>query len=290
MSDAGIMATNDDAAGSKRTAVGLGYWSDPFLKPFCTSIPKSKSRKSPLINRGYWARVAAVWELVTRALDAIGAPKGDEEGEGEVVDDALSSTAAAAAAVGSPSPRSHTHPPHPRTQAQVISLGAGFDTLFWRLGAAGYGSEHIKGYYEVDHPELMAHKREICGYSRVLELPQGDAERYHAIGADLRDSAAVHAALVSAGMDPTIPTILLTECVMVYLEGEHAKGLLSWAAETFNRALWINYERKSVILLCGSACVCVFVCLCLCVCVWLAGWLAGCLSVFQSVYEVWSPL
>lgn len=60
-SDDAVRSTNDDAAVCKLSAVTVGYYSDPYVQYFA-----KPSRKQPLINRGYYARVHAVDALVKK--------------------------------------------------------------------------------------------------------------------------------------------------------------------------------------------------------------------------------
>lgn len=65
--DESAASTNDDATSCKRYAVSLGYWSDPFINLFC----KQPSRKTPEINRGYFARTFAVQKLVQAYIKVV---------------------------------------------------------------------------------------------------------------------------------------------------------------------------------------------------------------------------
>lgn len=47
------------------------------------------------------------------------------------------------------------------------------------------------------------------------------ADRYCLLPADLRDIAQLAAALEAAGLDPEAPTLVLSECVLVYLQPQH---------------------------------------------------------------------
>ncbi|KOB58558.1 hypothetical protein PFHG_00306 [Plasmodium falciparum HB3] len=63
-----VQNTTYEAASSKLSAVKLGYYDDPFLKHFVKRI----ETRSPLINRGYYARVAALRlyiELFFKSID-----------------------------------------------------------------------------------------------------------------------------------------------------------------------------------------------------------------------------
>jgi len=53
---------------------------------------------------------------------------------------------------------------------------------------------------------------------------------YALVAGDLRDVAALDAALAVAGLDPKLPTLFIAECVLVYLEPAAAAALLAWAA------------------------------------------------------------
>ena len=64
-SDEAVRATNDDAASCKRSAVQIGYWSDPYIQ----FVTKASERKPPEISRGYYARVKGVQGLVRQFLE-----------------------------------------------------------------------------------------------------------------------------------------------------------------------------------------------------------------------------
>lgn len=53
MEDESVQATNDDASECKRCAVQLGYWQDQYI----SMLIKPTDRRTPEINRGYFARV-----------------------------------------------------------------------------------------------------------------------------------------------------------------------------------------------------------------------------------------
>lgn len=60
-SDDAVRSTNDDATACKLSAVHIGYYTDPFVTCFARL-----SRKAPLINRGYFARVNAIESLTKK--------------------------------------------------------------------------------------------------------------------------------------------------------------------------------------------------------------------------------
>ena len=91
--DAAIRATDGDAALARLSAVQKGYLVDPYIKPF-VSRPHLQQPRPPLINIGTYVRSEALDELVNGWLALT-----KQEG----------------------------------TRCQIVSLGAGSDTRFWRL-------------------------------------------------------------------------------------------------------------------------------------------------------------
>ena len=56
------MLTANDALLTKVMAESLGYFKDPFCHPFATQ----KRKLFPIINRGTWARVYSIRQVITR--------------------------------------------------------------------------------------------------------------------------------------------------------------------------------------------------------------------------------
>ena len=49
--------------------------------------------------------------------------------------------------------------------------------------------------------------------------------------------------MASCGIKFDIPTIILSECVLVYLEAKSSESLLAWFSEHFTNSVFINYEQ-----------------------------------------------
>ena len=240
---------------------------DPFLSCFI----RRPGRRSPLINRGYYARVVAVDLFLARFL-AVARATGDG-------------------------------------RAQVLNLGAGVDTAFWRAAAGpalqpgADAATPASGlpktlWVELDFPAVTARKAEtIATNERLLSLvagrattaadlrsPSNDAVSpgssgprsppnaassgapaavagvtftktsnggcdvtgaggYRLITADLRDITGLRALVAAAGIDVNVPTLLLSECVLVYLEPEDSCAIIAWAAREFKRSVFMTYEQ-----------------------------------------------
>lgn len=135
--DVAVMATAGDASLCKLSASSLGYFEDAFVQFFV----KSPSRRMPLINRGYYARVAAIETLVTKFLRA--------------------------------------HDADPAQKTQVVILGAGLDTMYFRLKNRAALPAQCE-YFEMDFPDVTLQKvmtirrrkplMELLGLSSPAEL------------------------------------------------------------------------------------------------------------------------
>ncbi|XP_065098577.1 leucine carboxyl methyltransferase 1 [Paramisgurnus dabryanus] len=211
--DEAVRATCDDASICKRFATSKGYWTDLYLQYFVRQIGE---RKAPEINRGYYARVKGVNNLL---------------------DDFLKKT---------------------QCHCQVVNFGAGLDTTFWRLK-----DENImpKKYFEVDFPMIVARKIHNIKTKPPLSKPliethstdslhldahSLDSDRYCIISADLRDLPTLEDKLRKFHINPELPTLFLSECVLVYMTSEQSSNLVRWISDTFPTAMFINYEQVNM--------------------------------------------
>jgi len=220
--DDGIMSTNDAANLCKRTCVHLNYWEDPFVE--CFAKGPLTERKPPEINRGHYARVSAVTQLINQFLSII-----DKSG----------------------------------SQAQIINLGSGFDTFFWRLKTC-YRDKTVKNFVEIDLPGVTGRKvfcirrkpqlLQVLGEDIKFSGSELHATDYHLITFDLRSlHHCPHVAqtlkdklLTECGIDPKLPTIFISECVLVYMETPCSHSLLKWITETFSKCVVIHYEQVNL--------------------------------------------
>ena len=219
--DEGVMATNDSASICKRSCASLGYFDDPFIECFSRGHVE---RKPPEINRGYYARVAIVTHLVNKFIECC-------EAAGK--------------------------------QVQVINIGAGFDTLYWRLKSQ-HKVSNINSFVEIDLPGVTARKvLSIRRKNKLLEHLGKDikcssselhSNCYHLMSFDLRSiSSSPNAAselrsklVTQCSMDVDLPTLILSECVLVYMDNASSSSLLKWLTETFKSLSIINYEQVNL--------------------------------------------
>lgn len=206
--DQGVIGTNDDASACKRFAVDKGYWVDPYVSFFMQKTPQ---RKAPEISRGYYARVKSIQIIIEKFLQMT------------------------------------------KNNCQIVSLGAGFDTLFWRLSDLG---RVPKRYVEVDFEQVTTRKCHFIKSKKELLSPLSDEDtdiminknelhssKYHLVSANIANVGQLESKLTASGVDRSLPTLFLSECVLVYIEVEGTHKLLKWISENFPTALYLNYEQ-----------------------------------------------
>ncbi|XP_073420148.1 tRNA wybutosine-synthesizing protein 4 isoform X4 [Dendrobates tinctorius] len=177
-------------------------------------------RRSPLIHRGYCVRAQAITHCLLEFLQ---------------------DTASC---------------PH----RQVLSLGCGFDSLYFRTcgTAVGLGSTCI---WEVDFPAVVQRKRLLIEQTEALKgllknlMPPGtsngkevdaivlDSEDYRLIGVDLCDVVSLDSALEGAGFRWDCPTLILAEVVLCYMDPARSGDVIDWAGRRFLCSRFVLYEQ-----------------------------------------------
>lgn len=208
----GLARTAEHAARGKYAAVSEGYWPDAYARYFsCGGFDGSPG---PLINRGQYARIAAITSACEQFLAAVKAAD---------------------------------------LNAQIVSLGAGFDTCFWQLSAAGAAP---RLFVEIDQESIVQRKSATLATKKVLQdalqperaacvTPTGvtsGGSGYRLVAADLNQLDQLEAALDAAGWRRDEPTLILAECVLCYLRPEASSALIRWFGERASRAVLAAYE------------------------------------------------
>ncbi|GMH22365.1 hypothetical protein Nepgr_024208 [Nepenthes gracilis] len=210
---AAVQATNDDASASKLSCVREGYMTDDYIHLFV----RRPVRRSPIINRGYFARWAALRKLLSQFLNC----------------DTISG---------------ENYP----IKKQVLSLGAGFDTTYFHLKDEGK-TPHV--YVEVDFKEVTSKKaaligthhqlREKVGTTASISREKGEVlgDHYKLLPVDLRDVKKLDDVVTLANLDPSLPTLIIAECVLIYLDPELTRNIVGWASTKFSTAIFLIYEQ-----------------------------------------------
>ncbi|OCF36375.1 leucine carboxyl methyltransferase 1 [Kwoniella heveanensis BCC8398] len=268
--DDAIRQTDDDAASSRLSAVNAGYLNDPFVsllyKSSTLSHPQAHSlaagggglgsgRKPPLINVGTHHRTVGIDIVVDKFLKRY-ASFGRNDGD--------------------------SHDASDGGGCQIVSLGAGSDTRFWRLMSRPQPPNIMK-YVEIDFPHLTSPKAQRIARSKKLQtaVSQGgtrlDSAVYTLLPLDLRptptsspspstssnpsqaapggtktDSASSNSNKTSIHdilngtllplLKPNVPTLFLAECLFPYMPPEDASAIIGWFGSTFPSCVGVVYE------------------------------------------------
>lgn len=102
---------------------------------------------------------------------------------------------------------------------QVLVLGAGYDTLGWRL-APEYPRVN---FFEIDHPATMSLKAN--GIQAM-----GQRGNHYLIAEDLNERQLVDALLPNAVWDSTMPSVIIAEGLLMYLTPDAVGGLFEQCA------------------------------------------------------------
>lgn len=186
-----IQQTDGDASSSRMSAVALAYLDDPYAQRLY-QLPGPVAKRYPIINRGTYVRTTAIDRLVTLFLN------GDGDGDGK------------------------------GARKQIISLGAGSDTRFFRLCAG----KHNVLYHELDFEDNVRPKRDAIRNSaelaRMATPPAGGpSSSYHLHAIDLR-LLTTQSPPALPHFDPDLPTLILSECCLCYFPPDLATSVVNY--------------------------------------------------------------
>jgi len=220
-----VQKTNEDATFCKRSAVHYGYWNDPYLEamlPWSSSNFGGEARKAPEIHLGYYTRVRGLWTLIDR-----------------IVSLCLQSDC----------------------NYQIVNLGAGYDTLYWRLKESVAG-KLLQNFVDVDLPEVTASKCALVKRSKLLleRVADGEGEvhlpnntdlhgtDYHIVACDFTRTSDLEKKLEACNWNYNVPTVFVSECVFIYLDPEKVTDFLKWIKLKFDRSgvALLNHEQLNM--------------------------------------------
>ena len=175
--DGAILETARDALETKWAAIQAGYWQDPYTSLVARTIlsqesssplpglrPRPRRQVQPLIKRGTYARVCCMDRVLSTFWQHV------------------------AASMSRRSSSDHDDTNNPRIPCQVVVLGAGYDTSYFRHlfpssepGASDPPSVPLSSlfvkWYEVDHTILLCHEKASL-LEQLCNSSSGDADNY----------------------------------------------------------------------------------------------------------------
>lgn len=223
-------------------------------KPKSTSLPDSSlsyasrtQKRSPILHRGYVARMEGQHIIINKFLEA----------------------------VKKNSSSLNQNPEKP--QVQFLFLGCGFDIL--PVDSLYFNSNSFDlSVFEVDFPDVISHKYNCYKHSKALNtFLTGETaidnfatpisslssnstsvsytlNKLKLLGHDLRREG-LDEKLLQLGLSPNIPTLIFTECVLVYMDYETNISLCKQITKLFSKqnkegsednsqshVIWISYD------------------------------------------------
>ena len=256
-----VMGTAEDALKAKYAAVQSRYYQDPYIESFwndssrserlttsTTTISKSTQQHpmppvQVIIKRGTYARVVCMYKAISVFLDEC----------------------------------QTLFPVSSNQKAQVIVIGSGKDTAFFRIlddrrrttqeidkESTGTSQFQPLLWFEVDHDAIVQQKARVIQKSPVfgskchkvsdpnssfVVTPSSNAvqswpnAQYHLIGHNLNmDPDHLIEKLISLGMDPGAPTLIVLECVLMYMTKDAATILFQSFNQKCDDCTIVSYE------------------------------------------------
>ena len=135
-----------------------------------------------------------------------------------------------------------------KRKCNVVSLGAGFDTLFWNL------PQKPEKYVEMDLKDVVMRKSFVIERTPSLKqtLPKNakispngvTSDGFYLMTADISNAEeALNVISEKSQLDCSLPTLFLSECVLVYLPSEFSQKLIDTIATKFTKAAFLLYEQ-----------------------------------------------
>ena len=199
----GVQSTSNDALKTKISCVLCKYYQDPFI---LFMEPGMNHRKFlPLINRGTYCRVFAINSKLHEILDNY--KKLEEFKDSKI---------------------------------NIIVLGSGFDTTYFNLMSEGYTNIE---FYEYDYKKIIDQKLQyISKFKQLSEIVKKNNNNYHLIDCDITNKKLFSESLNQIKSSEKDITIVICECLLVYIDRDITVDMLSSINERFDNVYILEYD------------------------------------------------
>lgn len=188
---------------------------------------------NPLLLRGYWSRVWGIWQVIQNFLKCYSNYPFELGNENE-----------------NQSLNTSQFTNNNTFKYQILNLGAGFDTMRWKLSNTSYGDK-VK-IVELDFGNVTTLKKNIILGNSTLKSTIGEIEEIYENGlrtknyvlqsCDLRNIESF-VNILKTHLDPNIPTVAISEVALIYLESEYSDAIIKSIANYFKTSRFILYEQ-----------------------------------------------
>ncbi|KAF2076584.1 hypothetical protein CYY_002135 [Polysphondylium violaceum] len=235
-----IIGTNDDAASCKLSAVNLGYYKDDYVKYFV----KKAIKRPPLINRGFFTRIQCIEDLILQFLNTY--PQSEakqiislgcgfdtyyfrehknlskykityiEVDYDQVVRNKIKIIQ-----------QHHTELQKQQHQTQDrdgSGSGSGSGGASSPLAGIDFSDAAVL-QHQLEHLEIK------CADYRLGSIDLTNMDTFSIFDAD------------HLNVDFSVPTLFLSECVLVYIPPQCGNNVIQWASTHFKESCFITYEQ-----------------------------------------------
>ena len=199
----GVQSTSNDALKTKISCVLCNYYKDPFILYMEPGM--NHKRFLPLINRGTYCRVYAINTKLHEILNKV-----------KKLEDFKNS------------------------KINIIILGSGFDTTYFNLMSEGYNNIEV---YEYDYKDIIDKKLTIISKNKQLfEIIKTNKNNYHLIDCDITNKELFTESLNKISNNENDLTIVICECLLVYIDRNITIDILTSLNEKFNNIFILEYD------------------------------------------------
>ena len=199
----GVQSTSNDALKTKISCVLCNYYKDPFILYMEPGMNHKKFL--PLINRGTYCRVYAINSKLHEIINNY--RKLEEYKDSKI---------------------------------NIIILGSGFDTTYFNLMEEGYNNIDV---YEYDYKKIIDKKLQyISKYKELSEIVKKNKNNYHLIDCDITNKKLFSESLNTIKNTENDLTIVICECLLVYIDKDITVEMLSNINNTFNNVYILEYD------------------------------------------------
>ncbi|GFS32152.1 hypothetical protein NPIL_396311 [Nephila pilipes] len=141
------------------------------------------------------------------------------------------------------------------SKTQIISLGAGFDSSYFRLKKRDIFPPGCK-YIEIDYKDVLKRKLEyiaLSEFSNLLNLCNKqvetnsnillNSEEYVMLGVDMQNCKELENCFHDLEIDFNVPTLFLSECALTYINLKSSNSLIHWVQAHFPNCAIVLYEQ-----------------------------------------------
>lgn len=174
------------------------------------------------------------------------------------------------------------HTVNGKPQCQIVSIGAGYDTMFFNL--SDEGKLPLK-YVEIDFMRVISSKIRLIKSKKALsekiflqttkpadivvsdvtdeapgifKLPKSTVSsaissiqpgkdlitpQYSLVSVDLRNIEELDKKLNECQLNRDLPTLIMAECVLIYMSSDNSSALLNYLSKSFKQCCFLNYEQ-----------------------------------------------